>query len=408
MDTENILLSKKEATFQYMLYISTLEDLERLVGVKKKVFAQAKAFSNLLNSPTILVWNSGGNVRVSHVEGSRTYELAANLFALRNKFDKLLYYKKLRKVLPFVISYDSGQRIAYLRCTLYNKSFLNLLSCLKKENYKVAIEIPTSTFLKEYSNKGVAGRYLYLSYAKYHQAIYSIADLIVAIGEISESLKGFEHKVLETSNGIDLSEVPLIGPPAFTKQLNLIGVANVSYWHGYDRLLRGLAEYYASSKGFEVNFHVVGDGPELSALRNLTEKLKLDSHVFFHGRKSGNELYEVYKKRHVGIGSLGNHRKNMFTTSELKLREYCACGLPFLHATSDSDFPEQFPFALKVQSNEEPIDVLEIIRFYERIREQYPDYPEQMRKYAEENLTWDMKLHQVIERIQESISTGGE
>ena len=43
-----------------------------------------------------------------------------------------------------------------------------------------------------------------------------------------------------------------------SKELNLIGVAEIHRWHGFDRLIRGLADYYSKPKNYIVRFHVVG------------------------------------------------------------------------------------------------------------------------------------------------------
>lgn len=50
-----------------------------------------------------------------------------------------------------------------------------------------------------------------------------------------------------------------------SKELHLIGVAEVHYWHGFDRLVRGLADYYRNNPEYKVYFHIVGP---LSGERN--------------------------------------------------------------------------------------------------------------------------------------------
>lgn len=42
-------------------------------------------------------------------------------------------------------------------------------------------------------------------------------------------------------------------------ELHLIGVAEVHYWHGFDRLVRGLAAYYDRGRSYKVYFHIVGE-----------------------------------------------------------------------------------------------------------------------------------------------------
>ena len=41
------------------------------------------------------------------------------------------------------------------------------------------------------------------------------------------------------------------------------------------------------------------------------------------------------------------------------------------------------------------------INWYEDLSKKHPDYSLEMRKYAEENLSWDAKMKPVIEKIKE-------
>ena len=43
-----------------------------------------------------------------------------------------------------------------------------------------------------------------------------------------------------------------------SKELNLIGVAEIHQWHGFDRIIKGLANYYSKRQDYIVKFHVVG------------------------------------------------------------------------------------------------------------------------------------------------------
>ena len=39
-----------------------------------------------------------------------------------------------------------------------------------------------------------------------------------------------------------------------SKELHLIGVAEVHYWHGFDRLVNGMADYYRNHPEYKVYF----------------------------------------------------------------------------------------------------------------------------------------------------------
>jgi len=199
---------------------------------------------------------------------------------------------------------------------------------------------------------------------------------------------------LVNGNGIDVNSVPLRTPPVFDgKNLDLLCVAQVAKWHGLDRLIRGIADYKGS---VNVILHIVGDGSEVPNLKKLVWDLRIDDSVFFYGFKTDKELSEFFDKCHIAIGSLGIHRKGLTETSELKVREYCARGIPFVCSVPDSDFAEEFPYTLRVLSSEETIDIAALISFAEKICSDNT-HSQRMREYAADNLCWSTKMTKVIE-----------
>jgi hypothetical protein len=92
---------------------------------------------------------------------------------------------------------------------------------------------------------------------------------------------------------------------------------------------------------------------------------------------------------HLGISTLALHRIRLEKGSVLKSRTYCANGLPFVQAFLDEAFPEdKFPFSLRIPADDSPVDIARLLDFYRTVRARYPEYPRDMRRYAEENLSW--------------------
>lgn len=190
-------------------------------------------------------------------------------------------------------------------------------------------------------------------------------------------------------NGFDVASVPPRQPPAYTgDDLHLLCVANVSRWHGLDRLLRGLAAYSGTPK---VTLHIAGDGAELPHLQQLTEELGIGDRVIFHGFTTGKALDDLFDQCHVAVGSLGIHRIGLKEASILKAREYCARGIPFIYGTADPDFPADFPYILHLPADESPIDIKQVLAFAQEVCAD-PDHPQKMRRYAEEHLDWSVKM----------------
>lgn len=107
----------------------------------------------------------------------------------------------------------------------------------------------------------------------------------------------------------------------------MIAVSSLYYWHGYDRTIEGLKNYYEGTHSKEVNLYIVGTGPEFVKYEKLIKEYDLENHVFLTGYKSGSALDELYAKCIIGLDSMGRHRSGVSFNSSLKGKEYCAKGL---------------------------------------------------------------------------------
>lgn len=78
-------------------------------------------------------------------------------------------------------------------------------------------------------------------------------------------------------NGIDVDNIlvrTLSPRPEASNHLHLVGVANVTYWHGYDRVISGLQLYYSkqpSTSLKKIYFHIVGGGSDITHLKKLVQ-----------------------------------------------------------------------------------------------------------------------------------------
>ena len=203
---------------------------------------------------------------------------------------------------------------------------------------------------------------------------------------------GNEGKTVEIGNGIDVAAIePRASAPQWpAKVLRVIAVATVAKWHGYDRLIEAVKAYSDRRvRTFDVHLTIVGDGPMLESLRQLSSSLGLDSSVRFAGTVTGDALRDLYSQSHLAVSSLGLHRIGLTRASVLKAREYCAIGIPFIAAGDDPDFPQEVPFRFVVSGSENVTDV--IMAFEEFTRRHQACDPRAMRQYAIDHLDWKHK-----------------
>ena len=126
---------------------------------------------------------------------------------------------------------------------------------IKKAGIHVDIEIPTYPYDQEYV---LSKRKIQLLIDKcFRQQLAKHLDQIITFSNYKTI---FGTSTLHISYGIDLNDIPVKQEANNTSQeIHLIGVAEIHYWHGFDRLLKGLANYYIHSPQYIVYLHIIGD-----------------------------------------------------------------------------------------------------------------------------------------------------
>ena len=227
-----------------------------------------------------------------------------------------------------------------------------------------------------------------------------MAKQLDAIVTFSDYDKIFGQKTIRISNGIDFNSVRMKSTANDTsKELNLIGVAEIHEWHGFDRIVKGLAEYYSKPQNYIVRFHIVGYFFNSEIEKEFKEFIvhhHMEDYAILHGKKHGSELDELFEQCDFGIGSLGRHRVGIQKIKTLKNREYAARGIPFIYSETDSDF-DQKPYVLKAPADESAIDIYSIIHFYQQLSQT----PIEIRDSIKE-LSWENQMGIVIKKVFET------
>lgn len=381
-----------------LIYIAYIDRFEE-IGVYKKILSQCNEFSKY--HETILIYKRNNDICVENITFKKT-QLIEKVFVNESKGNKvnigISKYKNLVKFNSFIEDFIRKNKPQILYIRKYNLLFsgIDVLRCAKKNlACHIICEIPTYPYKSEFIRK--KRQLIYLYYRYLDNRIEKIADKIAVV--LGNDVNLDKRKYMALMNGIDTSSIVLRKRNGSNKALNLLGVAHVAAWHGYDRIIEGLKDYYNNDKCItvDVNFHIVGNGVELCRLNKIVGQYNLKKHVFFYGTKTGQELNEVFDKCDIGIGSLANHRKGLTKESALKSREYCARGIPFIISSDDDGFNSDFKYRLKIEPDESPVNINKIIEFYDSIKD--CNYVEEMRSYAESNLTWEAVMKPVIDAI---------
>lgn len=274
-----------------------------------------------------------------------------------------------------------------------NPFTISMVKSMKREGTKVVMEIPTYPYDQEY----VILR-MKMDLAVDRLFRYSLARQLDGIVTFSNALRIFGKDTIRISNGVDFDSIPLKEHQNDTsKELRLIGVAEIHDWHGYDRLIRGLAEYYRTNPNYKVYFHLIGYFYSITGeeeFDRMVHKNQVESYVIFHGAKSGKELDELFEQCDFAIGSLGRHRSGITYIKTLKNREYAARGFSFIYSEMDEDFDAK-PYVLKAPADESPIDINRIIDFYRSLKTTPKDI-----RASIKHLSWSVQMQKVLDVLR--------
>ena len=326
-------------------------------GISKKIHYQVDALKACgLDVQTCYLSESDGN----------KYRMIDNAILCdygRGIKGKLLKRIEFNSIADYAI--NEGIRFVYIRSDHNANPFtIKMVKKMRKADIRVVMEIPTYPYDNETPS---SGRKLQRFLDKYFRN--SLAKQLCRIVTFSDYKSIFGTSTIQISNGVDFNKIKLKQKTNDTShELHLIGVAEIHYWHGFDRLVQGLVNYYKKAPDYKVFFHLVGNffgEREKNDIFPLIETNHLEPYIILHGAKHGEELDQLFEQSDMAIGSLARHRSGITNIKTLKNREYAARGLSFIYSEQDSDFEDK-PYILKVPADERPNEVNRIIKYYKK------------------------------------------
>ncbi len=354
-------------------------------GISNKIICQLNAFRELGMEMNLCYHSFENSVHSRYVDEKIIKYYGKGLLAKilkRTEYTSVVNYVKREKIRYIYARYDHNA----------NPFTVSLFKKLKRLGVRIDLEIPTYPYDSEYREQGLKFRAELFADKLFRRRLAKYIDRIITFSDYSVI---FGVKTLKISNGIDFLSVKVRKPERKNDYaINLIGVADIHFWHGYDRLVSGMVNYYSDHPSRRVIFHIVGGGckRELEKIRKIAESGGITPYVIFYGPKSGEELDNLFDLADFGIASLGRHRSGITRIRTLKTREYAARGIPFTCSEQDDDF-EGMPYVLKIPADESPADVSRIVEFCTSNN----FYPDQIRSSIEQTLSWKNQMSRVTE-----------
>ncbi len=353
-------------------------------GITQKIISQKKAFEQL-----------GYNVDLTYLLNDDYYidmDGKKNVIQKKPPFiTKPLAEEKLKKIVKYK-KYDC----AYFRYNCSDSRFISLLKCLKKNGTKVYIEIPTVEYDKELSETFLGKMFLAVDRMN-RWKLKSYVDRMVVFQDYEEV---FGTKTIKTYNGIDVDRIPVKKPTEESETINIISVALYQSWHGLERILLGLYDYYKNPTNRKIMLHVVGDGVALPGYETLVKELNLDKYVVFYGLKSGQELDSIFDKCDIAVEVLGGHKKGTTISSSIKSREYIARGIPYISEIKTDVLPEDNDYVIRVSYDDNPIDMNQVVEYFNShlaSQKQKEKVIMDMRKLAQDKINMKSTMRVVVD-----------
>lgn len=356
----------------------TFSSFSPVTGVGKKISAQMEAIMN----------NGFGKVFYGSIGDGVNFFIEDNNYGPMVSISKPINrYYHLSNIIDFVV--NNNVKFIYYRFYYPSEpATIFLFYKLKKMGIKMVMEIPTYPYDGEIK---IHNRFYYLDVLT-RQLLAKQFDYLITF---NDDLKIFGKETITISNGINLNNLPLQNVIPHS-DFNLLGVANLTYWHGFDRVITGLAEFYKNNYKMKVNFHIVS-GKEcecIDGLIKLTKEYNLTDRVVFHGEVDGKDLDHLFNLCDVAIGSLGRHRNNIHQLKTLKNVEYAARGVPFIYSEMNTDF-DGMPYVLKETESDNPINIERIIKFRNNLKIS----PEEIRNSVK-SLSWDNQIYKILKKLK--------
>ena len=297
-------------------------------GVLNKVLAQTKIW--IENGYKVKIYAITPNKRENKLEDYIDQFYSNFLFiksGLKTYINKIISIRKIQRDLRLF-----QPDIVYIRQSIWHPGIDKFLS-----NFVSIMELNTDDLNEIKLQLPKATQYIYL-YGR-EKIINSVKGFVAISYEIEKLYKKYNKPIITIANGYNILQVPDFNS-VINKRKQVVFVSSFNQpWHGVEKII------YMAKKLKEFDFHIVGPAS------NLSKDIK---NIKIHGYLKKKQLFELYKKMDVGIGTLSLYKNGMQEASPLKVREYIAFKIPVIVGYKDTDLEGQ-KYILNIGNYEENV-----------------------------------------------------
>ncbi len=194
-------------------------------------------------------------------------------------------------------------------------------------------DINPELFKAKFGHEGLLYKILLL----WERLTFRFADVSIATNESYRNIaikrgKMKPNRVFVVRSGPDLNKLKMIEPTQSLKAgkkflAGYIGI--MAQQDSIDGLLRIIEYIIHKRQRCDIHFLLIGDGPELEAMKEYAESLKISNFITFTGFLSGSELHKAMSSIDIGLSPDEENEYNDKCTMN-KIMEYMAFGKPLV------------------------------------------------------------------------------
>lgn len=393
-----------------VLYISNVDLYSKfLPGVRIKIDGQRKAFLENGFNIDVLYPTKSSNVSIRLMTGEVvSFKGGRSVYVGKNVLKKLFKHVVIawKGSINYAYCYDyiksNDYSVIYLRFYFPGQDLIKFIEKIKRDLPHVIIflEYPTQK-VKELASVTLMGRMAYSFNESLIKKLNYNADYIISLTNTKEL---FGRPVVFMPNGFDTSNIRPVDVPQYSDTFIMLAVASdVIISHGFDKVIRGIHNYYKAGGQQKILFRLISNSLSkvLGDLKKMAKDLDVEHCISFEAPLDRDELIEVYKNVHIGVGTLAQHRIGLQENFSLKHREYGAFGLPFIMNHGDLHFNTS-EYVYIEEGNDNPIDINAVLSFYFKIRENVKDYPSRFSESVKDRISWNNQMKGVFSIIREA------
>jgi glycosyltransferase involved in cell wall biosynthesis len=238
-------------------------------------------------------------------------------------------------------------------------------------------------------------------YLMYPIASKFIDGEIAVTKEIAEYLKRRNRtgKIIVVPNGIESRYINTF-PKFDVSTIKLCFAGNITKWSGLNYLIYELERIQFKLNGANLILYIIGEGICLRDIKMIAENINQKANIKFLGALNGEEKEKVLLESNIGISSLNSKRRHLKEGSNLKNREYCLFGLPFIKVDSDPDFDNKNGTCDFFRNINDRGDIINKLSELVEVLYTKNEIRYEMNDYANKYLSWDTKIKAYINMIE--------